>query len=171
MGLAGAAVALVLYYRDFLGMVADVAPRLGAPAASRYPVESFLLTAYRRTRDFFDGVYPLLAAGGLWLLCAEDAPAPSEARRDGRRALLLAWTGAYALLLLGRAKAPDIFLHGHETLLVTPLVCLAAGHALAWLYARGAAARAAAILVAIFLAVQGLWGQWSAVAAQLGNAR
>jgi len=66
---------------------------------------------------------------------------------------------------------PDVFLHGHETLLVTPLVCLAAGHALAVLArpSRGGWWTAAGLVAA--LSVQGLYGQWQAVAAQLGNAR
>ena len=66
---------------------------------------------------------------------------------------------------------PDVFLHGHETLLVTPLFCLAAGHALALVSRRSRAGRLAAVVVVAFLAVQGLTGQWQAVAAQLGNAR
>jgi hypothetical protein len=83
----------------------------------------------------------------------------------------LAWVLAYALLLLGRARVPDVFLHGHETLFATPLVCLAAGHALGAL-ARGPAWRrvAAAIVLAV-LAAQGLHAQWASIAAQLANAR
>jgi hypothetical protein len=88
-----------------------------------------------------------------------------------RRGLLLAWLAAYALLLLGRARMPDVFLHGHETLLVTPVVCLAAGHALALVARRSRAGRLAAAAVVVVLALQGLGGQWQAIAAQLGNAR
>jgi hypothetical protein len=66
---------------------------------------------------------------------------------------------------------PDVFLHGHETLLVTPLVCLAAGHALALAARHSRAGRLAAAAVVAVLAVQGLAGQWQAIAAQLGNAQ
>jgi hypothetical protein len=84
---------------------------------------------------------------------------------------VLGWLGAYALLLAGRAKLPDVFLHGHETLLVTPLVCLAAGEALTALARRSRAGRLAAAALVAALALQGAHGQWQAVAAQLENAR
>jgi hypothetical protein len=145
-------------------MVIDVAARAagggGAPA-SVYPVQSFFVVAYSRTRDFFDGVYPVLSAAGLVLLF----------RRGRGVSLLAAWLVTYLLLLLGRAKVPDVFLHGHETLFLTPLVCLAAGQALAALAARGRAGRAAAVVVGAALAVQGFAWQWRALAEQLGNAR
>jgi hypothetical protein len=85
--------------------------------------------------------------------------------------LLVGWLGAYVLLLAGRAKAPDVFLHGHETLLVTPLVCLAAGVALACLARLSRAAWWTAVALAAALAAQGALGQWRAIAEQLGNAR
>src|SRR5204863_355244 len=81
------------------------------------------------------------------------------------------WMAAYGLLRLGRARVPAVFLHGHETLLVTPLVCLAAGVALAALARLSRVGRFAAAAAALLLAIQGLAGQWQAVAAQLANAR
>jgi hypothetical protein len=117
--------------------------------------------ACARTRDFFDGMYPVLAAAGLVALF----------RRRRGASLLAAWLLTYVLLLLGRAKVPDVFLHGHETLFVTPLVCLAAGHALATLASYGRAARAAAFVLGGLLALQGFAWQWRALADQLGNAR
>ncbi len=177
MGALGSAVAFALYYRDFLPMVADVTSRIvssgGAEAApSRYPIQSFWAVAYGRTRDFFDGVYPVLAALGVALLCRHGAPpSTSESRWPVRTRLVAAWLITYGLLLLGRARVPDLFLHGHETLLVTPLVCLASGETLAALARRGGARRAAAAILLLFLAAQGLAGQWRAVADQLGNAR
>lgn len=164
MGLAGSLVAVLVYYRGFLPMVLDVLAHAGHPggaAASVHPVQGFFTVAYARTRDFFDGVYPLLAAAGLVVLW----------RRGRAATLLAAWLLTYALLLLGRAKVPDVFLHGHETLFVTPLVCLAAGQALASLAARGRAARAGAWVLGAALVVQGLAWQWRALADQLGNAR
>jgi hypothetical protein len=65
---------------------------------------------------------------------------------------------------------PDIFLHGHETLLLTPLVCLAAGEALTALWDRGRWPRVAAAALAAVLVIQGLWLQWQALHAQLANA-
>lgn len=177
MGLAGAAVSVALYYRDFLGMALDLVPRVAQGAArapSRYPVRPFSLVAYERTRDFFDTVYPVLAAAGLIALWRDRAASASDsppASTETRRWLLVGWLGAYALLLAGRARVPDVFLHGHETLLVTPLVCLAAGEALSRLSRRSCAGWwSAAALIAV-LALQGGYFQWLAVADQLGNAR
>ena len=70
-GTRGAAVAVALYYRDFLGMAFDLVPRVAqgrTQAPSRYPIQPFLVVAYARTRDFFDTIYPVLAAAGLALL-------------------------------------------------------------------------------------------------------
>ena len=164
MGLAGSVVSVLVYYRDFLPMVLDVvshAARGGGSAASAHPVQGFFAVAYSRTRDFFDAMYPILAGAGLAVLF----------RRGRGASLLAAWLATYALLLLGRAKVPDVFLHGHETLFVTPLVCLAAGEALSGLAARGRAARAAALVAGAALAGQGVAAQWRAIAEQLGNAR
>lgn len=178
MGLAASAISVALYYRDFLGMVLDLLPRVAQGAArapSRYPVQSFFLVAYERTRDFFGVLYPVLAAAGFALLVRarppeEGAPAPS-ASAAARRCLLWAWLAAYLLLLLGRARVPDVFLHGHETLLVTPLVCLAAGEALSALGRRSRTSWWAAAALVTALALQGAYGQRSAVADQLENAR
>jgi len=126
-------------------------------------MESWWMLAYARTRDFFGGIYPLLASAGLVLLVRRD--------RERARPLLLAWLLTYALLLLLRAKVPDVFRYGHETLFFTPFVCLTAGVALAALWRRGRAGQAAAVGALAALAVQGFVAQWQAVAAQLGNAR
>jgi hypothetical protein len=170
MGAAGSAVAVALYYRDFLPMVADVVSRIAsggsAGAPSRYPIQSFWAVAYGRTNDFFDGVYPVLTALGVALLCRHEAPP----RWPVRTRLVAAWLITYGLLLLGRARVPDLFLHGHETLLVTPLVCLASGQTLAALARRGGFRRAAAAILLLFLAAQGLAWQWSALLDQLRNA-
>ena len=166
IGLVGSLVSVLVYYRDFLPMVLDVfshAASRGGAAVSVHPVQSFLTVAYARTRDFFDGLYPVLAAAGLVVLF----------RSRGRRgaSLLAAWLLTYVLLLLGRAKVPDVFLHGHETLFVTPLVCIAVGQALATLAARGGAGRMGAVVLGAALALQGFAWQWGALADQLGNAR
>ena len=165
MGLLGSAISLTLYYRDFLPMVWDLAGRVLSHAqpggtASRYPVQGWLAVIYGRTTDFFDHVYPLLAVVGMMALW----------RRGRARLVLAAWVVTYFLLLLGRAKAPDIFLHGHETLLLTPLVCLASGEALQRLAGHGRWGRVGAGVALVFLAVQGCWLQWRSIADQLGNA-
>jgi hypothetical protein len=173
MGLGASVIAVALFYRDFLGMVFDLVPRIAQGAAHappRYPVQPFWLVAYERTSDFFDTVYPILAAAGLALMW-RDAEPQGAGSTAARRWLLVGWLGAYILLLAGRAKAPDVFLHGHETLLVTPLVCLAAGVALARLARRSRAAWWTAVALMAVLAVQGALGQWRAIAEQLGNAR
>jgi hypothetical protein len=163
MGLAGSAVAVLLYYRDFLGVLVDLLPRILGHAqdgVSHYAPSGWGQVAWQRTRSFFGVVYPVLAAFGLVRLF-----------RLGRcRALLAAWLLTYALLLLARARVPDIFLHGHETLLVAPLVCLASGEALARLWQRGRAARIVAAALLLYLAGWGLVLQWRAIADQLANA-
>lgn len=163
MGLAGSALAVLAYYRDFLGGVASIVPRMvghASTAASRYPVESWLALTYDRTLDFFDHVYPVLTLCGLALL----------SRRRNGRGLLGAWLVTYLVLLLLRAKVPDVFRYGHETLFATPLVCLASGEAIARLAAGAGRWRIAAGAILLFLAVQGLEGQWLALVEQLGNA-
>src|SRR5262249_50846934 len=59
LGLLGSLAAVALYYRAFLGAAGGLLPRIlgGASAApSLYPVESWIVLTYTRTRDFFDGV-------------------------------------------------------------------------------------------------------------------
>ena len=162
MGLFSSLLSFALYYRDFLPMAFDVLPGVagGAATASRYPAQPFLAVVAARTHDFFGGVLPALALAGLVILLA----------RGRGRGLLLAWGASYFVMLLGRAKLPDLFLHGHETLFVTPLVCLAAGEALLSLWRLGRIGRVAAASGLLFLAYQGLALQWQALAAQLQNA-
>jgi hypothetical protein len=163
MGLVASLASVLLYYRDFLGLLGDVALRAWAgagPQASHHEVQPFFSVAFDRTTDFFGAVYPCLALVGSALLVAEGKG----------RSLLLAWWVAYLLLLLGRAKVPDVFLHGHETLLVTPLVCLASGEALHFLWRLSRFGRLATAILLLFLAQQGLLAQWQALQAQLANA-
>ena len=160
MGAAGALLSLLLYYRDFLGAAGGLAPRMLGDSASLYPVQGFWALLAERTWTFFHAVYPALAGLGLVRLL-----------REGRsRLLLLAWLLDFALLILLRAKLPDVFRYGHETLLVTPLVCLAAGDALARLWARGGVLRLAAVALVAYLAAEGFVLQWRAIAEQLSNA-
>jgi len=157
----GSLLAFLAFYRDFLPMVADVLARMTggvAGAGSHYEIRGFFEVAWSRTRDFFGAVLPLLTGVGL---------ARTGARGSAAVTLLWAWLLAYFALLLGRAKAPDLFLHGHEALFVTPLVCLLAGGVLGGWWAAGGGRRWAAGALLGFLAIQGLALQWQSVAAQL----
>lgn len=157
MGALGAALAFLLFYRDFVASALQVA---AAGGGSGYPVRSFLALFAERTWSFFRAFYPLLAVPGfvrLW-------------RRGRGRPVLGAWLVAYLLLLLLRARVPDVFRYGHETLFVTPLVCLAAGEVLQRIRGMGRFGRLAAAGLLALLAAEGLWLQWRAVAEQLGNA-
>ncbi len=169
-GLVGSLLSVALYYRDFLGMVADLLPRIAGqvPSSSRYPVRGFLEVAAGRTWDFFGVVHPVLAVLGLFRLFTRDPAFPG---RRAVRVVAAAWLATYFFLLLGRARVPDVFLHGHETLLLTPLVCLAAGEALHAIWHSGRAGRYLAAGLSIWLTAQGLRLQWRAIFDQLANAR
>jgi hypothetical protein len=157
LGLAGSGLSVILYYRDFL--VSAVAA-LGSGGPSQYPVVGWLALTYARSRDFFGWSYPPLALVGLAVLL----------RRRSGRALWLAWAATYLALLLLRAKVPDIFRYGHETLFVTPLVCLAAGACLDVLWTAGGWRRAVGAALVLGLAADGLVRQAQAIADQLANA-
>jgi hypothetical protein len=151
----GSLLALALFYRGFVAMVLDLVLRVGGGAEGaepRYPVRGFFEIAFERTRAFFGWVYPLLAAIGLGALWTP---------------ITWAWLGTYLVLLLGRAKLPDVFLHGHETLFLTPLVCLAAGAVLGRFWDRGRWQRWLSVGLLGLLTVEGLASQWQAVTAQL----
>lgn len=159
LGLAGAAIAVGLYYRDFL------LPLLALPGQARgaepvYAPMGFIELLLRRTRAFFDGVHPLLALAGLGLVLRRRGPVP----------FALAWLGSFLVLILLRAKLPDVFRYGHETLFVTPLVCLLSAVSLGELSGRGRTGRWLAALLAAFLVVQGAVLQWRALGEQLANA-
>lgn len=162
MGALGAAFSLALYYRDFLGAAGGLVPRMlgGGALPSLYPVLGFWALLAERTWTFFHGVQPALAAIGLVALI----------RQARARLVLLAWLLAFTALILLRAKLPDIFRYGHETLFVTPLVCLAAGEVLGRLWRREGAGRWLAASLVLYLAVEGLLLQWRAIADQLANA-
>ena len=82
-----------------------------------------------------------------------------------------AWALAYLVLIALRARIPDVFRYGHETLFVTPLVALLAGSALVLGFRRGGVWRAAALVFGTLLSAFSLWQQWAAIVEQSGNAR
>lgn len=160
--------AFLLYYRHFVGDVFGLAAKLlgiedatGSTSASVYPIESFWGLLAERTGTFFGWPYVILALVGLGL-------AGSAVHRSR---LVTAWGLAYLVLILLRAKVPDVFRYGHETLFLTPLVGLLAGSAFVLAHARGGVLRAASIAFGLLLCGVSLWQQWLSVSHQLGNAR
>ncbi len=166
---AGAALlAFALYYRHFVGDVVALGSRLlgiGPPApwgtsASEYPIESFWGLLIERTDSFFGWPWLGLFVAGLFLAGAAFRGSVIP------RAWLLAFLG----LILLRAKIPDVFRYGHETLFLTPLVALLAGSALILAWQRGGVARWASVGAGIALSIVSFGRQWASIADQLGNA-
>lgn len=155
-----------LYYRHFVGDVLDLGARLlglragSAQAASEYPIESFWGLLIERTDAFFGWPWLGLFVAGVLL---------SGAAFRGSL-IPRAWGLAFLGLILLRAKIPDVFRYGHETLFLTPLVALLAGSALILAWRRGGAFRWAAVAAGVALSIQSFGRQWAAIADQLGNA-
>ncbi|HWX23860.1 MAG TPA: hypothetical protein VN083_02410 [Vicinamibacteria bacterium] len=161
LGAGGTLVAVALYYRDFLGAVWVLATGWAQPTAggaSPYPPEPFLPLLAFRTLSFFGWGYPLLALAGLALLLGR--------RRAG---LLLPWMLTYVLLLFLRAHVPDVFRWVHDTLFVTPALCLASGVAIAFLFQAGGLKRLLAVGLLVAFGLQGLVLQWLAVSDEFGR--
>jgi hypothetical protein len=158
MLLLASALSIALYYRDFLTpwLAGGGGPSGVKGAGSGSGLENPLLR--------------LVAVFGLTFVAAAAAGALRLWRPPASRALVGAWALVGASLLLARSLVP-VMRFSHEELWLAPLVCLAAGEALAWLWGRGGAGRALAVACACALACEGAWLQWQALAAQLGNAR
>jgi hypothetical protein len=157
-GAAGSLLAILLFYRHFSPLVTQALSHAahGVPVAASddAPRQPFLQVFWVFTRKYFDYLWTPAALAGLVLLV----------RRGAGRPVILAWGSTYLVLLLGRAHLPFVFQHPHDALFVTPLVCLAAGEAVAALARRGTAGRWAAAVVLCVLSVQGLlvqWHEWS----------
>lgn len=166
---AAALLAFTLYYRHFVGDVFGLVGRLvGAgggtaspgPTASVYPIESFWALLFERTQTFFGWSWMILAVVGLWL--------GGTVVRSSR--LVQAWGLTYLGLILLRAKIPDVFRYGHETLFLTPLVAILAGAALIQSFRLGGWPRILALAGGGGLLALSLAEQWRAVADQLSNA-
>jgi len=162
-GVAGSALAVLVYYRDFLGLAFHAAGlvAVGAADAGGEPRPGPGAVALAITTGHFDPLVLALAAAGLVLLY----------RRGVGRPLLAAWIASYVVLLVGRAWLPDLLQHQHEALWLAPLVGLLAGEGLARLAAGGRALAALAVVLFLVLAVQGVWLQAQDIAGQLGYAR
>ncbi len=165
---AGAALAaFLLYYRHFVGDVFSLGERVlglsgtgAGPAVSVYRVESFWAVLVERTNTFFGWPYLGLALLGLWL--------SGSAVRESK--VVRAWGAAYLVLILLRARIPDVFRYGHETLFLTPLIALLVGAALLLSFRRGGAWRVFGVTSGLALLLASLWTQWLAISEQLGNA-
>ena len=154
MLLAGSALSLALYYRDFLapwltGSDASAGVK-GAGAGSGF--ENPLL----RLQAVFGTGFVLAGIGGAFLLW----------RIREARPLVASWALAGAALLAARSVVP-LVRFAHEELWLAPLVCLAAGQVVAWLWSRGTVGRALAVIAAAGLVTSGALLQWRALAAQL----
>ena len=170
----GAAIlAFLLYYRHFVGDVFGLLARItginsgrgaaSGTAASVYPIESFWDLLFERSNTFFGMSWTALAVVGVLVLGRRIGPA--------FRTLAPAWFLTYLALILLRAKIPDVFRYGHETLFLTPLVSLLSGSALVEAGRRGGLWRVAAALTFAVLVVVSFREQWLAMALQFGNAR
>jgi hypothetical protein len=156
-----------LYYRHFVGDVFGLLGRgLGlvsrgdGPASSVYPVESFWDVLIERSDAFFGWPYLGLALLGL----ISSGPALIRSK------FVQAWVLGYLALIFLRARIPDVFRYGHETLFLTPLVAILAGGALIAGWRRGGSWRLLSITAGLALVVVSFWQQWTALSAQLGNA-
>ena len=158
-GVFGSLLSVLAYYRHFLGPILEALPTWAQGPDAQAP--GFLEVAIHTTNGSFAPL--LLALAGVGLI--------RSFRRDRGREILAAWLLAYGLLLLGRTLAPSLFQFQHEALFVTPLVFLAAGETLTWLWSIGSWARAGAMALGMALCLQGLWVQGEALLGQLGHAR
>lgn len=164
---AAALLAFLLYYRHFVDDVfalarglAGLGPGAEGGPASVYAIESFWTVLFERTNTFFGWPYFALAVLGLYL----GGPAL-------RRSLVMrAWGLAYLALILLRAKIPDVFRYGHETLFLTPLIALLSGSALLLAWRRAGVLRWAALGAGVLLVGWSGARQWMAVHDQLRNA-
>jgi hypothetical protein len=163
---AAALGAFFLYYRNFVADVAAVAARIlgvgggGGPAKSVYAVESFWSVLFERTNTFFGWPYIGLALLGVWM----GGPALRESK------IVRAWGLSYLVLIVLRARVPDVFRYGHETLFLTPLVALLAGTALVIAHQRGGMSRLMGWVGGLALLGHSLWQQALSIGDQLANA-
>lgn len=160
-GACGSLLSVLAYYRHFLGPILEALPTLTARPEGQQPAPGFLEVAHHTTKGSFAPLLLALAVAGLF----------RTFRLERGRQVLAAWLLAYGLLLFGRTLAPSLFQFQHEALFVAPLVFLAAGEAVAWLWSLGRWARAGAAALVLALCLQGLWVQGEALLGQLGHAR
>ena len=168
-GALGTLFSVLVYYRGFSPLFTHALTR----AASDAPLvasgdaapRTFLNVLWTFTESYFGkGFQYTWAPAGLVGFFLLVRPKPD-------RPFVLAWGLTYLALSFGRAHLPFVFQHPHESLFVTPLVCLGAGEAVAQLH-RGETPwrRLAAAFVFAALAIQGLVVQWTQWSRHLGRA-
>lgn len=150
---AASAISVLAYYRDFL---APWLPGGGVAGVVGVASGSGLENPLVRVRAVLGTTFVVAGLTGA-LALRQVASA---------RALLGAWALVGMLLLAARSVVP-LMRFSHEELWLAPLVCLAAGQAVAWLWAGGGWRRALAVALGLTLAIEGAWLQWRALAAQL----
>jgi hypothetical protein len=159
LGAAASAVALALYYWHFVSpavrLIWDLL-QVGAPASAEAAPQWHELLS-QHLRGLFGTPLALMAGVGIVLL----------ARLRSRACVV--WLAAYALALLLRAKLPGIFRYAHEALFVAPLVCWAAGEALAVGWGERMWRRVVTVLLVVVILLAGLLAQHQAFAARLGR--
>ena len=160
-GAFGSLLSVLAYYRHFLGPILEALPGLGRSPGRGEKLAGFLEVAVHTTGASFAPLLLALAFVGLVLLL----------RREASRPILAAWLLAYFLLLAGRTLAPNLFQFQHEALFVAPLVFLAAGETVTWLWVRGRWARGGAAALVLLLLGLGLREQGQALLDQLRHAR
>jgi hypothetical protein len=163
-GVMGSLLAVLVYYRDFLGLLREAARQVSAaPALAPSPGSrpGFFAVATGITGTNFSPLVLSLAVVGLVRLF----------RRTRGSVLVAAWLLSYGFLLAGRTWLPDVYQHQHEALWLAPLVALAVGETLDILAAGPLWRRGLAVLLALGLAVHGLVAQAESIAGQMGYAR
>jgi hypothetical protein len=162
MGLMGALVSLLFYYRSFLpGTLALLRRSPSPPEAGALPGPLFWQAFVGDPSRFFDTLVPLLAVAGAVVLVRAGRASP----------VLIAWASTVLALQALRVLLPGLFRWNHELLLLTPLLSLTAGEALAALGERGKVAQGLACALVAVAALQGVLVAWASFAGQLGNAR
>jgi hypothetical protein len=128
-GAAGvAAIALLLVYREFLGVfLSEILPRFLAGEAERGEGSIFAASKmlFHRTWIFYGWWTMPFLAGGAILWSRKRSTFPSR--------FVTVWALTFVILVILRTSAPDLFAKVKEMLWVAPLVALASGEALAWL--------------------------------------
>lgn len=131
VGATASIVSVSLYYRSFLGDVTSLVTRAGiaggAASGSVYERRGIVDFFLERSYDFFGLPLAFLALWGSWKILAKDERSSGSAEDRETMLVLLV---SYVVLIVLRARIPDVFRYGHETTLVTPLAALVAAHGL-----------------------------------------
>ena len=155
------ALSFVIYYSDFLGLVAEgtmqIASTAADPTTRNVTGETLtFLQLLQPARTQFVAVPLYIYAAALAGLAGLIYRAWHSPTRSSFLlvTMLVAWFAAFALLMLVRA---EFGFSARYVNFAMPAIALCAGAALAWLYARGLLGRAIAIGLVLLLTAQGLY--------------